>query len=77
MGYETALSQAMDKLREADALLRAELQAYPTPVSGCDAQYSHLIGLRGAISQALGALEAPPFVASPRTLEEGAGVESR
>ncbi len=77
MTYETALSQAQDKLREADAMLRDELQAYPTPVSGCDAQYNHLISQRGAISQALAALETPPFVASPRTLEEGAGVESR
>ncbi len=77
MTYEMALSQAKDKLREADLILRDELQAYPTPVSGCDAQYSHLISQRGAISQALAALETPPFVASPRTLEEGAGVESR
>ncbi len=77
MTYEMALSQAKDKLREADLILRDELQAYPTPVSGCDAQYSHLISQRRAISQALAALETPPFVASPRTLEEGAGVESR
>ncbi len=77
MTYETALSQAKDKLRAADAMLREELQTYPTPVSGCDAQYSHFIAQRGAISRALSALEAPPFVASPRTLEEGAGVESR
>ncbi len=77
MTYETALFEAKDKLREADALLRGELQDYPTPVSGCDAQYSHLISQRGAISQALSVLEAPPFVASPRTLEQGAGVESR
>ncbi len=77
MSYEAALSQAKDKLREADALLHDELRAYPTPISGCDAQYSHLISQRGAISQALAALESPPFVASPRTLEEGAGVESR
>jgi len=77
MTYETALSQAVARLRKADALLRDELQAYPTPVSGCDAQYSYLISQRGAISQALAALETPPFVASSRTLEEGAGVESR
>ncbi len=77
MTYETALDQAKDKLREADAMLRAELRAYPTPISGCDAQLSHLIGQREAISQAMAALETPPFVASPRTLEEGAGVESR
>ena len=77
MSYETALSRAAGELRKAQAMIQQELRDYPTPVSGCDAQYNHLIGQRSAVSQALRALEATRFVATPRTPEEGAGVESR
>ncbi len=77
MSYETALDAARDALREAQAALHAEIRAYPTPVSGCDAQYNHMIGQRGAIAEALRALDTPHFVPTPRTLAPGAGVESR
>lgn len=77
MEFEVKLEAARQVLIEARALLRSELQNYPTPVSGCDAQYNHLIGQRGAIAAALDALEAPCFVATPRTPETGAGIESR
>ena len=36
---------------------------------GCDAQFNHLVGMRGSISEALTALERPQFVPTPRTLE--------
>ena len=68
---------AKAELSAARQLIQDELRDYPTPVSGCDAQYNHLIGLRGAVTDALRALEAPRFVATPRTLSPTAGIESR
>lgn len=77
MSYSPHLTRATAELHAARDALQAEIQAYPTPISGCDAQYNHLIGLRGSIAEALSALAAPQFVATPRTPEPGAGVESR
>lgn len=77
MTYQTHMARAAEDLRAARNLIQDELRAYPTPVSGCDAQYNHLIGQRNAINAALDALDSPPFVATPRTLSPGAGVESR
>ena len=77
MPYDEHLTAARAELEAARRVLQDELRAYPTPVSGCDAQYNHLIGLRGAITAALQALEAPRFVATPRTPDPLAGVESR
>ncbi|MEO0917615.1 MAG: hypothetical protein AAFY31_11645 [Pseudomonadota bacterium] len=77
MSFDTYVADAQAALEAAQRAIRAELQSYPTPISGCDAQYSHLIGQRGAISAALDALNTPYFVATPRTLEPAAGVESR
>lgn len=77
MNYSDQLASARRDLEAARASIQDELSAYPTPVSGCDAQYNHLIGLRGSISDALHALEGPRFVATPRTPDLRAGVESR
>lgn len=68
---------ARSELEKARAFIQGEIRDYPTPISGCDAQFNHLIGLRGSINDALRALEGPRFVATPRTLEPTAGVESR
>ena len=77
MTHEDCLTVAKAELQQARKLLQEELRNYPTPVSGCDAQYNHLVGLRSSISEALRMLEAPRFVATPRTPFPGAGVESR
>ncbi len=77
MSYEACLIRARAELLEAQALLTDEIRTYPTPISGCDAQYNFLIGQRGSVATALRALEQPHFVPTPRTLEPGAGVESR
>jgi hypothetical protein len=77
MTLTTTLDRARAELLAARDLITEELRAYPTPVSGCDAQYNYLIGQRGSVSEALRALEAPSFVATPRTPEPGAGIESR
>ena len=77
MAYDDCLTRALAELRQARHLVEDELRAYPTPVSGCDVQYNHLIGLRGSIGEALEALKTPHFVATPRIQEPGARVESR
>ena len=77
MDYEDRLTIARSELKKAGQLLQHEINEYPTPISGCDAQFNHLIGLRSSVSEALRALEAPRFVATPRTLEPSSEVESR
>lgn len=77
MSYDIHLAEARRALLAARTALQDELRAYPTPVSGCDAQYNHLIGQRSSIAAALSALDAPRFVATPRTPEPTAGIESR
>jgi len=71
------LTQAEAALTDARMALWDEMRAYPTPVSGCDAQYNHLIGLRAAVDAALDALGHMPFVPTPRSPSPEAGVESR
>ncbi len=75
--FEQNINAARTDLKAALAKITQEMRDYPTPISGCDAQYNYLIGQRGSINAALRALEAPRFVASPRTQFAGAGVESR
>ena len=69
MTYQDCLSDAVDKLLAARLLIDGEIRSYPTPISGCDAQFNHLIGMRNSITQALKILEEPQFVATPRELE--------
>ena len=77
MDYEDCLTVARSELQMARQMLRDEIRDYPTPISGCDAQFNHLLGLRSSVTEALRALEAPRFVATPRSLEPATGVESR
>lgn len=77
MTYEDCLAIARSELDTARHLIQAEISCYPTPISGCDAQFNHLVGLRGSISDALAALDGPNFVATPRTPTPAAGIESR
>ena len=77
MQIEECLTVAEAELRQARRLILDELRSYPTPISGCDAQYNHLISRRSSIDAALHALDSLPFVATPRTPSQHAGVESR
>ena len=77
MTPEDCLVIARAELEMAKELIQDEMRDYPTPVSGCDAQYNHLIGLRGSVSEALRVLDTLRFVATPRTPEQSAGNESR
>jgi hypothetical protein len=77
MSYEQQMARAVDELGRARDLIHEELRSYPTPVSGCDAQYNHLIATRNSAAFAIDALATLPFVATPRTPSPNAGVESR
>ena len=65
---------ALTALRVA---LDDEIRTYPTPISGCDAQFNHLLAERRRVRDALAALDANVFVPTPRTPTPEAGVESR
>ena len=67
--YQTAVNMALQELKTARRNLLEEITRYPTPISGCDAQFNHLLSDRTRISNAIVALESSPFVATPRMLE--------
>jgi len=75
--YTDCLTIARAELATAQRLLACEIRAYPTPISGCDAQFNHLLAERVRISDALAQLDASVFVPTPRSPSPGAGVESR
>ena len=75
--YEIAIEAAMQELEQARAKLNAQISSYPSPISGCDAQFNRLLSDRTRISKALSALSSEPFVATPRVLTPGAVSESR
>jgi len=77
MTIDSKISSALQNLRKANDLLTHELRTYPTPISGCDAQYNYLIGRRSAVSDAIRLLEEERFVATPRNLNENDGIEIR
>lgn len=69
--YEEALAEAQTALERAKALLLEEIAEYPTPISGCDAQYVRLVSDRTKIAACLRVMDEQPFVATPRVLEAG------
>lgn len=71
------LKQAEGCLHQAQARVAAEIAAYPTPISGCDAQFNHLLAERARIGAARAALRRNVFVPTPRTPSPVSGVESR
>ena len=75
--FSTCVIAAKAELQQARALIDGEIRDYPTPISGCDAQFNHLIGERRKIADALATLDSVVFVPTPRTPTMDAGVESR
>lgn len=77
MDYESAIADAVSGLHDARARLSQAISTYPTPISGCDAQFNRLLSDRTRIARAIRAIESEPFVATPRQLEPGLSLESR
>lgn len=62
----SATARAKAALLDARADLDAEISEYPTPISGCDAQYNHLLAERRRVHAALQALDADIHIPTPR-----------
>jgi len=62
----SATARAHAALREARDELDAEIRGYPTPVSGCDAQYNHLLAERRRVHDAILALTGEVHIPTPR-----------
>ena len=71
------ITLAIEELTAAKKALMAEISSYPTPISGCDAQFNHLLAQRQQVAQALAALASRPFIATPRQPSPDVRVESR
>ncbi len=61
-----SLETARRHLADARDALDAEIRDYPTPVSGCDAQYNHLLAERRRAHEALQVLESEIHIPPPR-----------
>ena len=69
MEMQTAASiiqTARQNLAMARKVLDDEIHDYPTPISGCDAQYNHLLAERRRVHGALQMLEADIHIPTPR-----------
>ncbi|MEM7660607.1 MAG: hypothetical protein AAF292_00055 [Pseudomonadota bacterium] len=75
--YEAILDLASGQLRSALSALNDEIRGYPTPISGCDAQFNRLLSDRAKIGHALKALESQPFIPTPRMVKPMSAMESR
>lgn len=66
LDHTSPTARARAALLAAAAELDAEIHGYPTPVSGCDAQYNHLLAERRRVRHALEALDEPVHIPTPR-----------
>ena len=62
----SATARARTVLIDAKSELDQEISGYPTPISGCDAQYNHLLPERRRVHAALRALDEDIHIPTPR-----------
>ncbi|NNU81705.1 hypothetical protein HMH01_14790 [Halovulum dunhuangense] len=60
------LCPARDAVEDARQQVLREIVDYPRPISGCDAQFNHLLDLRRRLETALAVLERSVFVPTSR-----------
>jgi len=77
MSYECAITVAVTELLQARKSIVTQIRDYPTPISGCDAQFNGLLSDRIRVSKAIQALGSHPFVPTPRQTRPTDSVESR
>jgi hypothetical protein len=75
--FQRRILVARSELDAARKLLNGEISNYPVPISGCDAQFNHLLAERQKVLAAIGSLDEAVFVPTPRSPTRSAGVESR
>jgi hypothetical protein len=64
--FRQHLEAAHQELLAAQRKLNAEISAYPSPISGCDAQFNYLLETRVRIGEAINALTRDVFVPTSR-----------
>jgi hypothetical protein len=62
----SCIRTARQHLAMAREALDSEIRDYPTPISGCDAQYNHLLAERRRANEALRALDSEIHIPTPR-----------
>ncbi len=77
MNYSENLARAHELLRDALRSIIDEMKCYPTPISGCDAQFNHMLAERSKIESALRALDTRVFIPTPRQLNPHDPIETR
>lgn len=75
--FEECIVVARSELNMARKHLNDDISSYPTPISGCDAQFNYLLAEREKVAAALRKLDEMVFIPTPRTPSQFAGVESR
>ena len=75
--FQNCILAAKSELAEARKLIQAQISSYPTPISGCDAQFNHLLAERQKVLSAINSLDEAVFVPTPRSPTQESGVESR
>ncbi len=62
------VDKAKSDLEAAKRVLNEEINAYPTPIAGCDAQFNYLLQQKRRVLGALQALDADVHIPTPRSL---------
>lgn len=75
--FEECIVIARSELQIARQTLNHEISTYPTPISGCDAQFNYLLSERERVCTALQTLDLSIFVPTPRSPSPSTGIESR
>ena len=64
----TYVDKAKSDLEAAKRVLNEEINAYPTPIAGCDEQFNYLLQQKRRVLGALQALDADVHIPTPRSL---------
>ena len=62
------VDKAKSDLEAARRVLNEEINAYPTPIAGCDEQFNYLLQQKRRVLGALHALDADIHIPTPRSL---------
>ena len=63
---DNLIAAAAESLLRARAAVESEIRRYPRPISGCDAQFNHLLAQRQIVHEALLALGSQPLIPTSR-----------
>lgn len=75
--YAALRAEAEAALLTARHALAREISDYPMPISGCDAQFNHLLAERRRLDGALDRLRQEVFIPTSRQPEPGPGARAR